>query len=59
MHIYPCTLTAKFIIFETTAQIPEVEYEDKYGHMIFEWNRMTHPISVSPSNEIFKAAAKY
>jgi len=26
-------LTAKYIIFETTAQIPEVEYGDKDGHM--------------------------
>jgi hypothetical protein len=26
-------LTAKYIIFETTAQIPEVEYRGKYRHM--------------------------
>jgi hypothetical protein len=26
-------LTAKYIIFETTTQIPEVEYGGKYGHM--------------------------
>ena len=32
MHIFPCTLTAKYIIFETTAQIPEVEYGIKYGY---------------------------
>jgi hypothetical protein len=25
--------TAKYIIFETTAQIPEVEYGGKYGYM--------------------------
>ena len=31
--IFPCTLTAKYIIFETTTQIPEVEYGGKYGHM--------------------------
>jgi hypothetical protein len=31
--IFPCTLTAKYIIFETTVQIPEVEYAGKYGHM--------------------------
>jgi hypothetical protein len=28
-----CTLTAKYIIFETTAQIPEVEYGIKYGYL--------------------------
>jgi hypothetical protein len=31
--IFPCTLKAKYIIFETTAQIPEVESGSKYGHM--------------------------
>ena len=31
--IFPCTLTAKYIIVETTAQIPEIEYGGNYGHM--------------------------